>query len=148
MRRHHYPLQRIVLCALLLTGGAMVAREQAPVRQDPDTCGYLKGQYELIGRFPDSTKIFRGTARLTFDGTRLHMERTMNGKTVAGTARLDVSGPDRIEVLRAKFAIEGEHYDATYLWRSDLDNYPILTGRVYRKGTKSPGVEALFPVTR
>jgi hypothetical protein len=46
------------------------------------------------------------------------------------------------------FTFEGVEYDATYLWQTDPDNYPRLTGHLYRPNnrTKSPGLEALFPL--
>jgi hypothetical protein len=51
-------------------------------------------------------------------------------------------------VLRIHFHFDGKEYDATYRWQSDPDNYPRFTGYVYRAGTKSPGLEALFPIHR
>ncbi len=135
----------VVYLVLLVSAGGIAAGQQARVEQEQEISGYLRGEYELIGRLPDSVKVFRGTVRLAIDGNRLRMERTINGRTVIGKARLDTSGPDRVEVLRASFTIDGKDYEATYLWRSDLDNYPIVTGRVFSKETKSPGVETWFP---
>lgn len=59
-----------------------------------------------------------------------------------------VAGADRIPVLRAHFSTDGQEYEATYLWRSELDNYPRVTGYIYlpKNQTKSPGIEALFPI--
>jgi hypothetical protein len=45
-----------------------------------------------------------------------------------------------------RFRFDGNEYDATYSWQSDPDNYPRLTGYLYLSGTKSPGLEALFPI--
>ena len=38
------------------------------------------------------------------------------------------------------------HYEATYFFNSDLDNYARLLGYLYviQGGTKEPGLEALF----
>ncbi len=52
------------------------------------------------------------------------------------------------DLLRIHFDFDGKEYDATYRWQSDPDNYPRFTGYVYFPGTKSPGLEALFPVHR
>jgi hypothetical protein len=49
-------------------------------------------------------------------------------------------------VLRMHFLFDGKEYDATYRWQSDPDNYPRFTGYVYLAGTKSHGLEALFPI--
>ena len=74
------------------------------------------------------------------------MIRTVEGKTGKCAARFDtVAGTDRIPVLRMRFRFDGTEYDATYSWQSDPDNYPRLTGYLYLSGTKSPGLEALFP---
>jgi hypothetical protein len=73
--------------------------------------------------------------------------RTVEGKTDKCAARFDtVAGSDRIPVLRMRFRFEGKEYDATYNWQSDPDNYQRLTGYLYLSGTKSPGLEALFPI--
>jgi hypothetical protein len=57
-----------------------------------------------------------------------------------------VAGADYIPVLRMHFHFDGKEYDTTYRWQSDPDNYPRFTGYVYLAGTKSPGLEALFPL--
>ena len=44
------------------------------------------------------------------------------------------------------FHFDGKEYDAVYRWQSDPDNYPRFTGYVYLADTKSPGLEALFPI--
>jgi hypothetical protein len=46
------------------------------------------------------------------------------------------------------FHLDGAEYDATYRWQSDPDNYPRFAGYVYLADTKSPGLEALFPIHR
>ncbi len=136
--------QRAGLCfVLLIPCCAIVAQEKT---SNAETYSYLAGQFELIGRLPDSAKTYQGTVRLVLDGARLRMERTIDGKKAVGSAKLDVSGSDRVEVLRGSFTIAGDKYEATYLWRSDLDNYPIVTGRVFGDGTKMPGIEAWFPL--
>ena len=75
------------------------------------------------------------------------LTRTVEGKTDKCAARFDtVGGTDRIPVLRMHFRFDGKEYDATYRWQSDPDNYPRFTGYLYLSGTKSPGLEALFPI--
>jgi hypothetical protein len=73
----------------------------------------------------------------------------LDGNTDKCVARFDtVAGNDLIPVLRMHFDLDGKEYDATYRWQSDPDNYPRFTGYVYVAGTKSPGLEALFPIRR
>ena len=77
------------------------------------------------------------------------MTRTIADKTEKCVAQFDtVAGTDRVPVLTMRFRFDGIEYGATYRWQSDPDNYPRLTGYVYTADTKSPGLEALFPIHR
>jgi len=108
---------------------------------------YIAGEYDLIGRKADSTATYAGHVTLRDQGGVLQVMRTIEGKTDKCAARFDtVAGADRIPVLRMHFLFDGKEYDATYRWQSDPDNYPRFTGYVYLAGTKSPGLEALFPI--
>jgi len=108
---------------------------------------YMAGEYDLIGRKADSSATYNGHVTLRDEGGVLQVTRTVEGKTDKCAARFDtVAGSDPIPVLRMRFRFEGKEYDATYTWQSDPDNYPRLTGYLYLSGTKSPGLEALFPI--
>ena len=108
---------------------------------------YMAGEYDLIGRKPDSSATYNGHVTLRDEGGVLQVTRTVEGKTDKCAARFDtVAGTDRIPVLRMHFYFDGKEYDATYRWQSDPDNYPRFTGYLYLSGTKSPGLEALFPI--
>jgi hypothetical protein len=107
---------------------------------------YMAGEYDLIGRKADSSATYNGHVSLRDEGGVLRVTRTVEGKTDKCVARFDtVAGTDRIPVLRMHFYFDGKEYDATYRWQSDPDNYPRFTGYLYLSGTKSPGLEALFP---
>jgi hypothetical protein len=108
---------------------------------------YMVGEYELIGRKPDSTVTYSGHVRVRNENGTLRFTRTIQGVTEHCFARLDtVAGGDRIPVLRTQLHMDGKAFEATYRWQSDPDNYPRFTGYVYLTGTKSPGLEALFPL--
>jgi hypothetical protein len=108
---------------------------------------YMAGEYDLIGRKADSSATYNGHVTLRDEGGALQVTRTAEGKTDKCAARFDtVAGVDRIPVLRMHFRFDGKEYDATYRWQSDPDNYPRFTGYLYLSGTKSPGLEALFPI--
>jgi hypothetical protein len=112
---------------------------------------YMAGNYDLIGgRKADSTTTtYSGHVTLQDVNGVLQVTRAIEGKTDKCVARFDtVAGDDKIPVLRIHFHFDGKEYDATYRWQSDPDNYPRFTGYVYRAGTKSPGLEALFPIHR
>ena len=107
----------------------------------------MAGEYDLIGRKADSSGTYNGRVTFRDEGGVLQVTRTIEGKTGKCAARFDtVAGTDRIPVLRMHFHFDGKEYDATYSWQSDPDNYPRLTGYLYLSGTKSPGLEALFPI--
>jgi hypothetical protein len=109
----------------------------------------MVGEYDLIGRKPDSTATYTGHLTLRNENGVLQITRTIDGKTDKCVARFDtVASTDRIPVLRMNFHLDGAEYDATYCWQSDPDNYPRFTGYVYLADTKSPGLEALFPIHR
>jgi uncharacterized protein YciI len=121
-------------------------------RRQPDEeslRGYMTGDYDLVGRKPDSAATYTGHITLRDENGVLQVTRTIDGKTDKCVAQFDtVAGEDRIPVLRMHFHFDGKEYDATYRWQSDPDNYPRFTGYVYFAGTKSPGLEALFPIHR
>jgi hypothetical protein len=108
---------------------------------------YMTGEYDLIGRMADSTMTYNGHVTLRDEAGVLQVTRAVDGKIEKCSARFDtVAGTDRIPVLRMRFQFDGKEYDATYRWQSDPDNYPRFTGYLYLSGTKSPGLEALFPI--
>ncbi|MGC1320568.1 MAG: hypothetical protein WA849_00145 [Candidatus Udaeobacter sp.] len=108
---------------------------------------YMTGEYDLIGRKADSSAAYNGHVTLREEGGVLQVARTVEGETDRCVARFDtVAGTDRIPVLRMRFRFDGKEYDVTYSWQSDPDNYPRFTGYLYLSGTKSPGLEALFPI--
>ena len=105
----------------------------------------MAGEYDLIGRKADSSATYKRRVTLRDEAGVLQVTRTVEGKT--GNARFDtVAGSDRIPVLRMHFHFDGKEYEATYRWQSDPDNYPRFTGYLYLSDTKSPGLEALFPI--
>ena len=82
---------------------------------------YMAGEYDLIGRTADSTSTYNGHVTLRDDGGVLQVTRTIEGKIDKCSARFDtVAGTDRIPLLRMYFHFDGEEYDATYRWQSDL----------------------------
>jgi pimeloyl-ACP methyl ester carboxylesterase len=131
----------------LLSANSNKATNQPKPIDEESLRGYMAGEYDLVGRKPDSTTTYTGHVTLRDENGVLQVTRTIDGKTDKSTARFDtVAGSDRIPVLCVHFRFDGKEYDATYRWQSDPDNYPRLTGCVYVAGTKSAGLEALFPI--
>ncbi len=139
----------VILATMILVGSdsAFGADPSASATDEEFLRGYMAGEYDLIGRKADFTVTYTGRMTLRDENDALQVTRIIGGKTEKCTARFDtVAGADRIPVLRIHFHFDGKEYDATYRWQSDPDNYPRFTGYVYLADTKSPGLEALFPI--
>jgi len=135
------------LVILLLARCAHCADADVKRLDEESLRSYMAGEYDLIGRRADSTATYTGHVTIRDEGGVLQIVRTIEGKTDKCVARFEtVAGTDRIPVLKMHFRFDGQEYDATYRWQSDPDNYPRFTGYVYLAGTKSPGLEALFPI--
>jgi len=134
--------------AMMLFANSAVCADADSKRPDEESLrGYMAGDYELIGCKPDSTTTYSGHVTIQDVNGILQVTWTIDGQTDKCVVRFDtVAGDDKIPVLRIHFHFDGKEYDATYRWQSDPDNYPRFTGYVYLPGTKSPGLEALFPV--
>ena len=138
----------LTILAMLLFANSGHSVDADRERLDEESLrGYMTGEYDLIGRKSDSTATYTGHVTLREEKGVLKVTRTIDGNTDKCVARFDtVAGTDRIPVLRMHFYFDGKEYDATYRWQSDPDNYPRFTGYLYLSGTKSPGLEALFPI--
>ena len=134
--------------AMLLFANSVRSADADRERLDEESLrSYMTGEYDLIGRKSDSTATYTGHVTLREEKGVLQVTRTIDGNTDKCVARFDtVAGTDRIPVIRMHFRFDGKEYDATYRWQSDPDNYPRFTGYLYLSGTKSPGLEALFPI--
>ena len=65
-------------------------------------------------------------------------------KNSSPSARFESVG-DPAPVMRMSFVLDGKHYDGTYQWKFDYDNYARFTGYVYQPTTHAAGLEMLFP---
>jgi hypothetical protein len=139
-----------ILTMLLLFANSTRCANADGERPDQESLrSYMTGEYDLIGRKADSSATYSGHVTLQDVNGVLQVIRTIEGKTDKCVAGFEtVAGDDKIPVLRIHFHFNGREYDATYRWQSDPDNYPRFTGYVYRADTKSPGLEALFPIHR
>ena len=136
-----------ILAMMLFANSIRCADGDRKPLDDESLRSYMTGEYDLIGRKADSNATYNGRVTLRDEGGVLQVTRAIEGKIDKCAARFDtVAGSDRIPVLRMHFRFDGKEYDATYRWQSDPDNYPRFTGYVYLADTKSPGLEALFPI--
>jgi hypothetical protein len=141
-------MQRVLPTLMFLVCGIAGVTAKEPDREF--LVGFLKGDYVVIGKKPDSDVTYQGRVTLQPRELEFDVTRVIAGKTERGTAWFETTGkPDQIPVLRMRFTQDGKSYEATYMWRSDLDNYGRITGYVFLPtpgATKSPGLEALFPL--
>ena len=136
-----------ILVMMLFANSIRCADADRQPLDDESLRSYMTGEFDLIGRKVDASATYSGHVTLRDEGGVLQVIRTVEGKTDKCSARFDtVAGTDRVPVLRMHFRFDGKEYDATYRWQSDPDNYPRFTGYLYLSGTKSPGLEALFPI--
>ena len=145
------PAMRCLALLLVLLGASSPVAGAKPADKLPraDLVNVMQGDYVVVGRQPDSQATYTG--RLTFRprGEKLAFTRTVAGRTVRGVAILELTVlGDPAPVLRMRFVQGGQHYEATFQWMFDLDNYARFTGYVYRRDdtTKAAGLEMLFPL--
>jgi len=107
---------------------------------------FLRGTYQVIGRWPDSNESYNGKVVIKSKGDHLQLFRSINGEEIEGIGRISTATADKIKVLTVRFSQHGRRYGATYMIDYDLDNYARLTGYLYLETgeTKRPGLEALF----
>jgi len=141
-------MRRLLPALIFLVCGIAGVAAKEPDREF--LVGFLTGDYVVVGKKPDSDETYQGRVTLRPRELEFDVTRVIAGKTEQGTAWFDTTGkPDHIPVLRMRFTQDGKSYDATYVWRGDLDNYGRITGYVFLPkpgATKSPGLEALFPL--
>ena len=126
-----------------------VAEPAALAENDTDFLyDFLRGSYELVGRWPDSNETYSGKIVLEKDREHFRVVRLINGKKITGIGKIETATPDKFKVLRIRFKQDEREYEGTYLIGSDLDNYGRLTGYLYLENgkTKNPGLEAFFIV--
>ena len=139
MRRIKFFVLAIIL--LFVAGTASLAENDTDFLYD-----FLKGSYELVGRWPDSNETYSGKIVLEKDREYFRVVRLINGKKITGVGKIETATSDKVKVLRIRFKQDEREYEGTYLIGSDLENYGRLTGYLYLKNgkTKNPGLEAFF----
>lgn len=107
---------------------------------------YFSGTYWLIGKKVDSNETYSGKIHLITKGTYLEVKRIINGIEIKGTGKIEYLVYENIPVLRIRFKEKGIEYEGEFIWSSDFDNYPRISGYIKIKGkeTNNPGLEVFF----
>ncbi len=136
-------LAKSLILFLILSHNATAAAtgeaEEAP------EASFVVGRYQLIGRFPDSSRTYTGTARIDRDGDRLLLKREIAGKTTRIYGVVRRADPGEAQVLAFAWGNKLP-MEMVCLIGGDLDNYARLTCHWGRRGNphKQPGMEAYF----
>jgi len=76
--------------------------------------GFLRGAYEVIGRYPDSNETYTGKVIFKKSHDTLEVIRNINNNTIKGMGKIDVVTADKIKVLRVTFTENKREYEVTY----------------------------------
>lgn len=113
---------------------------------ETDLYGALAGDYDLVGRRPDSEETYSGRVTFTPVDGGLVVTRTVDGENETGRAHIEYRTADKRPVLMIAFDEDGGAWESWCLYRFDLDNDARLTCLWRFAGTEPehPGLEALF----
>ncbi len=114
----------------------------------------LLGNYELMGRHPDSDKTYSGTAKILMRDNKFFISRTIEGRPIEVQGQFewplaDVARRPENKILVFKWqSATGSEWTSRCLYRNDLNNQARITCQFgdVRKHRK-PGLEALFPAS-
>jgi len=131
----------LVLLMLFLYLPLFTAGEKMDFLQD-----FLPGEYVIIGKYPDSDTPYIGHIRVKNEGDSFSVVRRFDDREIHCQGKLEHATADKIVVFRMEWQDDQKQYLGTYMIHSDLDNYPRLTGFVYRTDvrTRWVGLEAWF----
>ena len=136
-------MKAAIICSVLSLASAGV---HADASQQQFLSEFVSGQYQLIGKGPDSDRTYSGQVGIFSESGKLRFLRVIAGNTVSGEAAIEEAVHGEANVLRMRFNENGVDYEDTCLIQSDLDNYARISCYLYRQDgtTREPGIEALF----
>jgi len=149
-RRQHWLVRGLLLRGLLVMSTMLLWNPMLHAdTPDLKVSEFVLGHYDMIGRDPDSKRTYAGEIEIRAGSGgpgSLVVLRRIGGQVVRATGKIETATADEALVLRLHFMIRNVPYEGTYLINGDLDNYPRISGFVYRRDgrTKAPGLEALF----
>ena len=118
---------------------------ERPQNFDPDGLPGLVGEYELIGRAPDSATPYRGRLHIGTGDRSYTLRRILGAERAAGSAWIEYCSPDRYQVLMFSLAAPREPLLGRCFPRTDGDNYYLLSCYTrYPDGGDAEGLEAMF----
>ncbi len=137
-----------VMICLFIFSFVLFIVQALPAQSDeeyPDAAFFV-GTYRLIGKALDREEAFLGRLVLRVIDDSLVVERTVGNSTIIGSWALEYALGKEMRVLRMRFGTGETRLEGTYQWSVDFDNYPRLSGHLYRPDvpTDDPGMEVFF----
>lgn len=106
----------------------------------------VQGDFSLIGQAVNASTTYHGKVNISMQDGALIVKRSIEGKEVVGTARIESAAGGDAKVLRVNFTDNDIKLSQTCLIHSDLNNYARISCVTYPENGKAaqPGMEALF----
>jgi hypothetical protein len=102
----------------------------------------LAGTYRIIGMEAGTTQAYSGALAIAAVKNTYILSRTINGQTLKGEAWLESCGPDRLQVLRARYDSRPKVTELYCYLRYDPDAYTRSSCTASEDG----GLEAWYQV--
>lgn len=131
----------IILCVSSTTSVASDFCKKLPI--NPGFPSGLGGQYEVIGRDPNTGSAYTGKLSVSYGKSSYALTRTVQGKTINGEAWAEQCGMDKILGFHARYYTKPVTEIGCRLG-NDADNYNRLTCRTRQGGKNWPGLESWF----
>lgn len=93
---------------------------------------FILGNYYIIGRRFDGTS-YTGFASIEMSGKNMICHRNIDGNKTDSIMVMEESRVNGSCVVHARYSIGKCAYDGYYIINSDHDNYPRLSGSMYKK---------------
>lgn len=131
----------IPLFSLILLSSAIAEETQEDFLKT-----FVLGKYHLLGKSIDSEETYYGKVELKMTAQGIRVYRIISGTKIVGTAVIEKSLSDKINVLRIRFEENDNKFEETCVIAADLNNYARITCYLYKPGIKivNPGLEAWF----
>ncbi len=134
------PMKRKLL-AVALFAASMPAHAAMKQQEKESLMAALAGEYVVVVKEFISEKTHVGAFSLSGEGRNYRAERIMGGRKIIGRAEITDATPDRIPLLCIDY-MRGNRQ--CYLWKFDMENYPVLMNAVIPNAPGTGNYEALF----
>jgi len=134
---------RIIIILLLLFAHINIFSQET---EDDFLKDFLVGEYTIIGKKNESSETYLGSMKIENIKGKFKVTRQIGDKKIICTAAIKEVLSGEIKVFVIYYTQNKTNYEISYMIDTDFDNYPRLSGYLYRKDVFSdnPGLEAAF----